>query len=200
MGIYSHARQWCMGLTLLILVMTIVALPPAHGQDLELNGGWDHVSGNFGTNGFVAGAAWWFTPRVTIAANYETTWNTSTLSTFTFTQIGPIAVKSHLQSALIGPRIFFPIKTASKHKLSVFGEAQFGGSHLNQTITQVGTSVSNSDSSFTWLLGGGADYLFSPHWSARGNLDFMRTHFANTGQSHLRLTIGVAYTFGRRAE
>jgi hypothetical protein len=48
------------------------------------------------------------------------------------------------------------------------------------------------------MLGGGAEYLFSPHWSGRANLDFLRTHLANEGQSRLRLVLGIRYTFGSR--
>jgi len=48
------------------------------------------------------------------------------------------------------------------------------------------------------MIGGGADYVLSSHWAARGNLDLLRTHFANTGQSRLRFVLGIAYTFGQR--
>lgn len=43
-----------------------------------------------------------------------------------------------------------------------------------------------------------AEYLLSPHWSGRANLDLLRTHIANEGQSRLRLVIGLTYTFGAR--
>jgi hypothetical protein len=85
------------------------------------------------------------------------------------------------------------------HKLNPFGEAQFGVSHLSQDVTQVGVpTLSASDTAFTWMLGGGADYLFSSHWSGRANVDFLRTHFSNEGQSRLRLVLGIRYTFGSR--
>jgi opacity protein-like surface antigen len=171
----------------------------ARGQGLELGGGWAYASGYSGTNGFDVGAAWWFTKRVTIAGNYDQGWNTSTLSTFAFTKIGAIAVKSHLQNALFGPRIFFTTDWTTRHRLNPFGEAQFGVSHLNQKVTQVNMpSISASDTAFSWMLGGGAEYLLTRHWSARGNLDFLRTHFSNEGQSHLRLVLGMTYTFGSR--
>jgi opacity protein-like surface antigen len=173
----------------------------AHGQGLELNGGWAHNTGDFGTNGFNVGGAWWLTNRVTIAGNYDTGWNTTTLSTFTFTQIGAIAVKSHLQNFLVGPRIFFSTDWTNKYKLNPFGEVQIGGSHLNQKISQVNhPTVSASDTEFSWLLGGGVDYLLTPHWSARANLGLLRTHFANEGQSHFRLVLGITYTFGSRQQ
>ena len=171
----------------------------ARGQALELHGGWAHVTGEFGTDGYNVGAAWWFTDRMTIAGDYESSWDTSSLSNFAFTSVGAIAVKSHLQSALLGPRIFFSTDWTDKHRFNPFSEAQFGASHLNQKVTQVNLpSVSASDSAFSWMLGGGAEYLFSPHWSGRVNLDFLRTHLANQGQSRLRLVLGVTYTLGSR--
>ena len=184
----------------LIAVMAMIFLPQSiSAQDLELAGGYAHVTQNFGTNGFAVGAAWWFTPKITIAANYDGTWNTSQIGVFQFTNVGLLVSKTHLQSALIGPRIFFYSHQVKKYKLSVFGETQYGVSHINSTFQQVPVaSVSSSDTAFTWTLGGGADYPFTPHWSARGNVDFMRTHFVAAGQSRLRLVLGIAYTFGSR--
>ncbi len=183
-------------LTLLIAF----AMPQTiRAQGLEIGGGWSHVTGDNGTDGFNVGAAWWFTKRVTLAADYDSTWDRSTLTNFAFTQVGAITTKSHLQSFVVGPRVFFSTEWTDKHKLNPFGEAQFGASHLNQNVSQVGMpTLSASDTAFTWLLGGGADYLFSPHWSGRANLDFVRTHLANGGQSRLRLVLGIKYTFGNR--
>ncbi len=184
----------------LIAVMAMIFLPQSiSAQDLELSGGYAHVTQNFGTNGFDVGAAWWFTPKITLAANYDGTWNTSQIGVFQITNVGLLVSKTHLQSGLIGPRIFFLSRKVKKHKLSVFGETQYGVSHIKSTFQQVPvSSVSSSDTAFTWTLGGGADYPFTPHWSARGNVDFMRTHFAAAGQSRLRLVLGIAYTFGSR--
>jgi opacity protein-like surface antigen len=187
-------------LFLLLLLTASVLSPTARGQGLEVHGGWAHVTGDFGTDGFNVGAAWWFTKQVTVAADYDSAWDTSTLSTFAFTSVGAIAVKSHLQNAFFGPRIFFSTDWTTKHKLNPFGEAEFGFSHLYQKVTQVNVpSFSASDTGFSWLLGGGAEYLLNPHWSARANLDLERTHLANEGQSRLRLIVGITYTFGSRA-
>jgi hypothetical protein len=183
----------------LTLLMAFMLPQTARGQGLEVGGGWSHVTGDFGTDGFNVGAAWWFTRRVSIAADYDSTWDTSTLTNFAFTQVGAIATRSHLQSFVLGPRVFFATQWTDTHKLNPFGEAQFGVSHLSQDVTQVGMpTLSASDSGFTWMLGGGADYLFNSHWSGRANIDFLRTHLANEGQSRLRLVLGIRYTFGSR--
>jgi len=199
-GKLSSSGKLCLTFFFLTFVATFMP-KTAYGQGLELNGGWAYNSGNFGTNGFNVGAAWWFTKNVTIAANYDSSWDSTSLTTFEFTQIGAIAVKSHLQNFLVGPRIFFSTNWTDKHKLNPFGEVQFGGSHLNQKVSQVNMpTLSASDTEFSWLLGGGVDYLLTSHWSARANLDLLRTHFANEGQSHLRLVLGIVYTFGSREE
>jgi outer membrane protein OmpA-like peptidoglycan-associated protein len=180
----------------LVLLATLTLCTAVRGQGLEVGGGWAHVTGNNGTDGFDVRAAWYFTKRISLAGDYESTWDTTTLGTFAFTSVGAIAVHSHLQDALVGPRIFFATKWTDKHKLTPFGEAQFGASHLNQKVTSASLgSVSGSDSAFSWMLGGGVDYRLSPHWSARGNLDFLRTHLFNEGQSHLRLVLGIDYHF-----
>ena len=48
------------------------------------------------------------------------------------------------------------------------------------------------------MVGGGADYRLASHWVGRFKIDFLRTHFADTGQSRVRLGLGIAYTFGER--
>lgn len=187
-------------LVLVLFFVAILALPGnVNAQGLEVSGGWAHVTGDFGTDGFDVGGAWWFTKHITIAGNYDSSWDATSLGNFAFTDVGAISVHSHLQSALFGPRIFFSTGWTDKHRLNPFGEAEFGVSHLTQTVKQAGLpSLSASDTEFSWLAGGGVDYKLTSHFSARGNLDFLRTHFAASGQSRLRLVLGIAYTFGSR--
>jgi hypothetical protein len=190
--------------SMFFLLATLATLMPSHaayGQGLEVNGGWDHTSGNNGTDGFALGAAWWFTKRVTAAANYDTSWDTTSLTNFSFTSVGTAVTKAHLQDLLFGPRIFFTTTWTTKHKLTPFAENQYGYSWLNETLRAVNVgSVSASSAHFSWMLGGGVEYLLDPHWSARANLDFLRTHFADAGQSHFRMVLGITYTFGSRGE
>ena len=93
----------CSILILLTLLAAFMLPQKARGQGLEVGGGWSHVTGDFGTDGFNVGAAWWFTKRVTMAADYDSTWDTSSLTNFAFTQVGAITVKNHLQSVVVGP-------------------------------------------------------------------------------------------------
>jgi len=192
---------------LAVMVLLVASPRNAAAQGLELSGGWAHSTGNFGLDGFNLGAAWRFAPNIAVAAQYEGLYDTSQVGTFEFTSVGAIASKSHLQNFLIGPRYYFGQKEIGAKKkgnnskraynISPFGEAAFGISHLKSTIQEgPQPAFTNSDSAFTWMLGGGADYQLSPHWIARGSLDLLRTHLNQNGQSRLRLVLGIAYTFG----
>ncbi|HEY4817960.1 MAG TPA: outer membrane beta-barrel protein [Candidatus Acidoferrum sp.] len=196
----SHPKKLYFRLLLPTLLLCWLALPAkASAQGLELAGGWTHITGNQGTDGFNFGAGWNFTNKVLIAADYDTAWNNSRIGTFEVTSIGAVTSKSHLQNWMFGPRVFFGSGEVHRRTIRFFGEAQFGLSHLKSTISSPTFSdVSTSDTAFSWMLGGGADYVIGPHWTARGKLDLLRTHFASAGQSRLRLGIGVAYTFGTR--
>ena len=190
-----------------MFLLLLLAFPLlASGQSVELSGGYAHISGDGGLDGFNAGAAMWVTDRVSMAFDYDSAWDTSHLGAFELTQTGLIVTKSHLQDFLFGPRISFPGLLKDKKtflpRLWPFAEIQIGGSHLNSSLENPTQSVSQSasDNAFTWMVGGGADYRLSPHWVSRFKIDFLRTHFADTGQSRVRLGIGIAYTFGKRGE
>lgn len=173
-------------------------------QEVEVSGGYAHVSGDQGLDGFNVGAAAWFTPRVSVAADYDRVVDTSRIGIFELTQTGLVVAKSRLQNFLFGPRIFFPnaIKSDNKHlaNLRPFGEVEFGISHLSASLEDQTTNVnqSASDNAFSWMLGAGADYKVSPHWVGRFKLDLLRTHLAESGQSRLRIGLGVAYSLGER--
>jgi hypothetical protein len=189
--------------TIVLLSLAMLAPTHLHAQffhNLELSGGWAHVSGNNGLDGFNVGAALWFTRRVSVAFDFDHVADTSQLSAFALTSAGLITTNNKMQDYLIGPRVFFHSKEVKVlHTLHPFAEVQFGASHLSNTLRQVGgISASATDNAGSWLLGGGGDVLLSPHWAGRINLGLLRTHFADSGQSRLRLSMGVAYTFGSR--
>ena len=196
---FAQCRPLYVTLIRSALLLFLLTLPAgASAQGLELAGGWAYITGNNG-NGLNAGAGWYFTNHVQLAADYDTTWKDNVIGTFQLTSVGLVTSKTHLQNWLFGPRIFFYSRDVHKRKLNVFGEAQFGFSHTKTKLELVNMpSTSTTDNAFTWMLGGGADYVLSRHWAARGKLGLLRTHFANTGQSRLRVSLGVAYTFGAR--
>jgi hypothetical protein len=177
-------------------------------SNLGFNGGYLHVSKDNGLNGFNGGAEVVVVRPVTIAADYDMTWNTSTLGVFELTTIGQTSVHTRLIDGVVGPRAYFPkfFKKRSegpcgswlKH-LDPFIEAQFGLSNISSTIQAVnGPSFNGSQTAFTWLLGGGADVKLNPKWGFRTKIDLLRTHFANQGQSRVRFFLGVVYTVKAR--
>src|SRR5215469_6137055 len=92
------ACRWCSILFLVIFLATLTPSQKAYGQGLELSLGWVHMTENNGTDGFEAGAAWWFNRRVTLAANYDGAWDTSPLTNFALTSIGLVTTHSHIQN------------------------------------------------------------------------------------------------------
>jgi opacity protein-like surface antigen len=190
-----------------LLALYISFLPLySHAQALEGSGGYAHLTGNQGVDGFNVGVAAWFTDRVALAADYDSAWDTSQIGVFQITPTGLVVSKSHLQNFLVGPRVSFPglVKKKSNDKriarLEPFAEVQFGVSHLNTSLNapSAGVSQSASDTGFAWMLGGGTDYNLASHWDARIKLDLLRTHFAASGQSRFRLVLGLAYTISGR--
>ena len=94
---------------LYVFLLLLLAFPLlASAQSLELSGGYAHISGDGGLDGFNVGAAAWVTHRVSLAFDYDSAWDTSHLGAFELTQTGVIVTKSHLQDFLVGPRISFP--------------------------------------------------------------------------------------------
>ena len=63
---------------LLLLACPLMASP----QSVEVSGGYTHLSGDGGLDGFNAGAAWWVTRRVALAFDYDSGWDTSHLGAF----------------------------------------------------------------------------------------------------------------------
>ena len=188
---------------LVIPVLLFLFTTPSRAQRLgllEVGGGWTYITSNFGQNGFNVGADYAFTPRVLGVATLDSAWNTSNLGNFVLTPIGQIAIKSHSENYLFGPRIVLRHQKIKQYELMPFVDVQIGGTYLNSAVEQPTTGLREtaSDNGFSWLLGGGADYVLSNHWAARANLGFLRTHLANAGHSQLRLAIGVVYSFQTR--
>ncbi len=159
------------------------------------------MTGNSGLDGVTGSAGWQFNQYVTLVGEANFLWDTSRIGVFDLSSdTGVIRIKSDYQSYLGGGRInlrkLIKQKELEKRKLIPHAQLLFGVSHLHQKVLDAaGTSLNASDSAFTWLLGGGIDYALSRHWVARGDLDFVRTHFVDAGQSRLKIGIGLSYKF-----
>lgn len=194
----TKASLLCAG----VAILTLCAPYRASAQDLnnlEVTGGYSHISGDSGLNGFNLSSGYWFNRFVTVNVDYDFTGNTSTLGLLSLTSAGHTAVRSRLQDWFAGPRVFFPAHQFKKYRFDPFAEFKIGASHLSERITQTNLPTqSASGTNYSWALGGGVDYQFTSQWFGRFNLDLMRTHFAESAQSRLRLVLGVGYTFGPR--
>ena len=125
----------------MLLLLLLLAFPLlASGQSVELGGGYAHISGDGGVDGFNAAAAMWVTDRVAMAFDYDSAWDTSQLGSFALTQSGTIVSKSHLQNFIFGPRISFAGLLKDKKtflpRLWPFAEIEIGYSHLGFSLSE----------------------------------------------------------------
>ena len=195
----TRASLVCLGVAILTFCTPNHAYAQSLVDKLEVSGGYNHTSGDFGLNGFNLGTGLWLNRHVSLNFDYDWTGTNSTLQVLSLTSIGHTAVKNRLQDWLVGPRVFFPTHQIKHVHFDPFAELKIGGAHLSQRIEQtLQPSQSASANSFAWVLGGGADYEFNSQWFGRLDLGYMRTHFADAGQGRFRLVIGVGYTFGPR--
>src|ERR1700735_1231476 len=92
-----------------VLLFVSLLAPHFFASAQEFSGAWAHISGDNGLDGFDAGAALWPQGRVSLAFDYDSAWDTSSLGAFALTSVGLISLHSHLQDFLVGPRIHFPM-------------------------------------------------------------------------------------------
>ncbi|MGE0407359.1 MAG: outer membrane beta-barrel protein, partial [Candidatus Korobacteraceae bacterium] len=201
-------QEGLMAIRSVSLVLVMIALlslfaVAQEGRNIELSGGFGYNSGNGGTSGLNIGAAYWFTRKVAFAFDYDLGWDVTRIGVLETTSVGLATADNRLQNVLFGPRIniggLFDSPRIKGNALLPFAELQIGFSSLDSTINiqNIGEQ-SSSDTAFTWMFGGGTDIKLSPHWVGRLKVDLLRTHFASSGQSHVRIGMGVAYTFGER--
>ena len=184
------------------VLFAVCLLPTLAFGQLEVGVGYTHLTGNNGLDGFNAEAGYEFSRLVVLVGQANFLWDTSKVGAFDLTpSTGTIRIKSNEQNYLFGGRVrltgWKATRGLQRKKLLPFGELLFGWSRLHQEVkdTQGTIQVSASDRAFTWVLGGGLDYRVGNHWFARGNLDFVRTHFADEGQSRARFGAGLIYVF-----
>ena len=188
-----------------LLVLIAFSLPALGQEDLEFSGGYQHISGDNGLDGYRLGVGWNPTPKFQLALNYDGTYDNSTLGSFALTSVGLTIVNSHLQQLIVGPRYFLPGAFKGHghvqgHLLIPYVDAQFGEARLHTDLTQINIGkVQAADTAFVWTIGGGADFRVHPHFAIRTNLGFLRTHFANSGQGRYLLGIGVVWSVRSRA-
>jgi hypothetical protein len=189
-----------------LIVLFAFALPAFGQQDIELNGGYQHASGDQGLDGFTVGVGWNPLPKFQIYLDYDGLYDHSVLGAFALTNAGVTIVNSHMSEILTGPRFFLPGVWKGNGRIEgdrvvPFLDAGFGESRLHTELRQqnLGT-VQAADTAFAWALGGGVDYRIYPHWKVRGDLGLLRTHFAESGQSRVRLGLTVVWSLRSQSQ
>lgn len=190
-----------------LLVLLVFSVTLLGQQDIEINGGYQHVSGDNGLDGFTLGTGWNPIPHFQLFLNYDGLFDHSTLNAFALTNVGSTIVNSHMQGFLTGPRYFLPgLLKGGKgrikgHRLIPFADVGFGEISLKTELSSATLGrASNSDTAFAWALGGGVDYRIYPHFTIRGDVGFLRTHFANSGQGRIRLGATLVWSIRSRAQ
>jgi hypothetical protein len=188
--------------SIVLFVFVLLLLPAVALGQLEVGGGYTHLSGNGGLDGFNGSVGWEYGRRVILVGDGDFVFDTSRVGVFDLSpDTGSIVVKSNLQKYMGGARVrligWKPLKSLEQKKLLPFGEFLIGMSRLSQKIEDTnGTiSVDEADRAFTWELGGGADYTLNNQWLARGRLDLVRTHFVESGQSRFQFSLGIVRVF-----
>jgi Outer membrane protein beta-barrel domain len=189
----------------LLLAMLVLSLPMAAQANIEFYGGYRHISGDQGLDGYNLGGGWNPIPAFQLYLTYDGTYDNSTIGSFALTQVGATLVNSHMQEILTGPRYFLPGAFKGHghvegHLLIPYVEAGFGEARLHTDLREVNVAaVQAADTAFAWQIGGGADFRLYRHWTVRSDFGFLRTHFANSGQGRVRLGIGLVWSARPRA-
>lgn len=181
-------------LVLLSCLISVTALAQTGSDDIlpfDVFAGYSHTS-NFdtGLNGWIISANYnlsnWLSAEGEISGHY----GSQNLSALPILIPGaPVSVDNSLHNFDFGPRVTW---RSPDQPIFAFGHLLFGGSHAK--ISSAG--VSDTDTSFSWVLGGGADYNFNANWGGRAQLDLLHTNFFSSGKSHARFSLGLLYRLG----
>jgi opacity protein-like surface antigen len=101
---------------------------------------------------------------------------------------------------MAGP-VFYAVR---RRKMYVYGEVLFGAARqTGVNFENNGQMVLGYANEFAWAGGGGVQYEIVPSVSVRVGADYLRTSFFNSnvalqGQSNLRSSVFLIYTFGAR--
>jgi opacity protein-like surface antigen len=171
-----------------LLAVPLCAQTYSHRADVF--GGYSHV-GNYGIgeSGWIASLHYNFSDWVGAEADVSGNYGAQNFGAASIILPGvPGSVHDRMHSFDFGPRVTY---RSDSEDYNIFGHALFGFSHTNLSSS----GVSESSTSFSWVLGGGADYNLSDTWAARAQIDFLRTNFFDSASNHGRVAIGLVYRF-----
>ena len=101
----------------------------------------------------------------------------------------------------MGGPVIYPIR---HRRYDIYAQVLLGGAReTGVNVDANGDLIRGYVNRFAWAGGGGLQYRVTPSLSVRGGVDYLRSSFFNsnviqTGQSNLRTSVSVVYTFGRR--
>lgn len=107
-----------------------------------------------------------------------------------------------LLTYMVGP-VFYPVR---RPKMNVYTELLLGAARqTGVNFENNGQLVMGYANEFAWAGGGGFQYRVAPSFSIRVGADYLRTAFFNSnvtvqGQTNLRSSISLVYTFGARGK
>lgn len=181
-----------------ILALTFCGLSPAaHAQQdeqppIDIFGGYSRSS-NFdtGLNGWIVSGNLNFARNLGVEGDISGHYGKHGLGGLPIIIPNlPSDVTTNMHNFDFGPRYTW---RSEDHPFNVFGHLLFGVSHANLHAPGI---ADDSDSSFSWVLGGGGDYNFRPNWAARAQLDYLHTDFFSNGEGHPRFSLGLVYRLG----
>jgi opacity protein-like surface antigen len=157
---------------------------------VDLFGGYSHTGNyNIGQSGWIASANYNLSSFLGVEADLSGNYGSQDLGgAAAILPNVPNSLNSRMHSFNVGPSGTYRSESG---KYDAFGHLLFGTSHTNVSAAGVG----DGSTSFSWVLGGGADYNFTRTWAARAQLDLLRTNFFSRGGSHGRIALGVVYRF-----
>jgi opacity protein-like surface antigen len=174
----------------LLLFMGLSVLPAFSQVDevprFEVMGGFSHVTGDLGLNGWEAAGTYRASPWLGIVADISGQYGSD--------EVLGVDFKSNLHNFLFGPRVYVPLQDYPRWQ--PFGHLLLGVSRVRNEIDNPLLALDETDSAFSWALGGGIDYQLAPQFRARVQLELLRTNFFDTGDSRARFGVGLVYQFG----
>jgi hypothetical protein len=180
-----------------VLVFATVALAQ-DAPDVEIFVGYQYFHANsgisfsgfdnFSLNGWDGAVSGYFSRHVGITADFAGVYGNPGIN---IPPVGSINIHTHLYTFMFGPTI----RVANKQP---FAHAWFGGAPLTGSVNipVIGGSVSDSDTGFAWVAGGGLDFKAIPLISVRvAQFDFVQTRIGGDNQNHFRYSGGIVLRF-----
>ncbi|MBZ5722887.1 MAG: porin family protein [Acidobacteriia bacterium] len=174
--------------TSILLVLSCFTAAQEHSTvDLFAGYQYTHVAlghdiNGFNLNGWNVSANAFFNKYLGVSADFSGNYGSPRISVL------GTNVSAQSYTYLFGPIVRFPVSP----KITPFGHVLFGGAHINAS----GFGLSGSDNSFSWAMGGGVDAEVHPHVAIRlGQVDWLRTQFADSTQSNFRYSVGVVFKY-----